>query len=115
MKGKYISAVPKSLEIQPDFEKGLICLGNICAKQNLFDEAIDNYDKILKNDPKNEMCLFNKAYTYFLKKDYQEASKIFGEIINNNPENEEAKIGLGLCYYELKDYDNAIKQFDLNL
>ena len=90
-------------------------MGNFCTKEKKYDEAIDKYNKVLINDPKNEICLFNKAFLLDLKGDSQEALKIYEEILNDHPENEEVKMGLGLCYYKLKDYDNAIKQFDLIL
>ena len=56
----------KALEIQPDFDKALLLKGNLCVGEKKYEEALNNYNKVLEKDPKDDTCLFNKAYVLYL-------------------------------------------------
>ncbi len=57
------------------------------------------------------MYYFNKGYTFFLKKKYEEAKKLF-ESVKNNPEYEsDSHYYLGYISYLLEDYEGASNSF----
>ena len=57
------------------------------------------------------MYYFNKGYTFFLKKKYEEAKKLF-ESVKNNPEYEsDSHYYLGYISYLLEDYEGAIADY----
>jgi tetratricopeptide (TPR) repeat protein len=88
-----------------------IILGNSFLRIFDYDNALNNYNIGLKNDPNNNLCLKNCAYIYEKQEDYINCLKILGNLLNIND-----KDSLILCYYgeileNLGKYDEAVTFF----
>lgn len=60
-------------------------------KQELYDEAIDYYNKALSLSPDDESLLFNLARALFEKGDLENSRKYVSKLLSKNPHHEETK------------------------
>ncbi len=79
-------------------------------------EAIQEYDKVIKAQPKLAEAYFNRGNAYYDLGQHQQAIKDFGQVIRLNPKDAEAYYNRGNAYRRLKqdpaalnDYSAAIK------
>lgn len=79
-----------------------------------YKSAIDDCQKALKIDPKNEIAYIRMADSYFFMENpnYIEAMKNYNEAINLNEKNKTALHNRGFAKKELKDYRGAIDDFN---
>ncbi len=63
----------KVLELQPNHLDAMINIGVACYKLQKFDEAIVQFDQVLKRDPKNAKAYYMKAISYNAKGDFMNA------------------------------------------
>lgn len=97
----FISANPESVA-------GYFHLGELYKQQELFDTAIDEYQKVLHFSKNNIQALDEIARIYFYKKkDKEKALDIYKKIINKNPKNVQAHYGLLSLYIADNDLDNV--------
>ena len=74
-----------ALAIKADYTPASLNLAKIAMGQNKLDEAVGQYDKILKNDPKNLSALVGLAQIAELKKDYAGMVKQLEAAKQRNP------------------------------
>jgi tetratricopeptide (TPR) repeat protein len=79
-------------------------------------EAIQEYDKVIKAQPKLAEAYFNRGNAYYDLEQYQQAIKDYSQAIRLNPKDAEAYYNRGNAYRRLKqdpaalnDYSAAIK------
>ncbi len=60
-------------------------------KQKLYEDAINNYNKAIAIDPKDEILYYNLARAYFEQKDFQNAKKTLQKALELNPNFKEAE------------------------
>ncbi|KLI32681.1 hypothetical protein SZ50_08345, partial [Brachyspira hyodysenteriae] len=77
-----------------------------------YKEAIEDFNEVIKLNPKNEKAYFYKGVLKINLKKYEEAIEDFNEAIKLNPKNEKAYFNIGALKIILERYDEAIK--DLN-
>jgi pentatricopeptide repeat protein len=76
-----------------------------------FDEAIDIFETIKKNDPKNNENLNLLLQAYVEAGRIDEATKTFKLAVENDPGNKTNHYVLGVLYRSIKNYDNAVESF----
>ena len=59
-----------------------------------------------------EKVLWYKGYNYFLKGEYEKATKVYEEVINKEHD-EYGYLLMGILNKRLKQYDDAIKNFNM--
>ena len=96
--------IPKDLLDQLD-------RGNELFANGKYDEAIEEFKKLLKKRPEFYQININIGNAYMKKEDYNTALNYFKKVLNKDPSNVEALISCGNCYVELKDYKKAIEIF----
>ena len=78
---KSIKCFEKILKIKPNHEESLQNLYVNLLKINKFDESIIIINKLLNQNPKHYQALRDKAYIFYLKKDYSNADKLINKAI----------------------------------
>ncbi len=77
---------------------------------NFLDEAMDNYDQILKIDNESYLALYNQGYLLLVyAEQYEEAKLKFNEALSYEPNYVNAYYNRALCSYNLNDFDSARK------
>ncbi len=91
------TAYLKAIEISPhdDFYYNL---GEVLVNLEEWDKAIEIFQKVLKNDPKDGNCYFNIGICYFHKDEINKATDNFQQAINLNPDDIFAHFYLGNIY-----------------
>lgn len=90
-------------------------LGDIYFENEMFKEAILEYQKAYSIDNKNFDSIFKTAETYRNMKDYLKAESTYLNALNINPKSQEAKIGLFWTYYsqdKIEDLINLEKEIN---
>ncbi len=86
-------------------------LGMVYEKQLKFDEAIETFESIVKQEP-TATNYARLGYYYSLKRDYKTAEKRFNKAIEKEPLNSEILYLAALNYIDYEKYDNAKKYLE---
>jgi type IV pilus biogenesis/stability protein PilW len=81
----------------------------------LYDQAIKEYRKIIKDDPDNMAAIFHIGWAYEEKGDFDQAEVFFKKVIELNPEHSDVYNHLGLIQYHRGEWDLALKEFRISL
>ena len=76
------------------------------------DEAIADYDKVIRLDPKYAAAYNNRGIVYQDKEDYDKAINSYDEAIRIDPKLAEAYRIRGTAYQNKREYDRAIADYD---
>jgi len=96
-----------STDIEALFEKG-----NALFDIGKYDEAIDDYDKVLDIDSTVIEALYNKGLALSKLGADDEAIDYFNEVLEINSTDIDGLFGKGIALYELEKYDEAIYYYD---
>lgn len=77
-----------------------------------FDQAIDNYNKILEENPNDTEVYYKRGLAYYHKEFYDHAITDFTKALKLNPKYVEAYNNRGLAFYKKSLYFEAIKDFN---
>ncbi|HJT85719.1 MAG TPA: tetratricopeptide repeat protein [Nitrososphaeraceae archaeon] len=80
--------------------------------QDRYDEAIQNYDKVLRIDPTNTDALNKKGFALYLLDRYDEALQNYDKALQIDPNNTLALSNKGDVLYDLDRYDEALQNYD---
>ncbi len=83
----------------------LIDRGNADYNRGQYESALNNYEKVLQEDPTNQYGLYNKALVFYSKKDYRKSISLARYCVTSNPD-------YGSAYYLLGDDYKFINQLD---
>ena len=84
-------------------------------KAQKFDDALDNYQKLVIEEPDNIQNLYNIANVFYEKKDYEQAKNYYEKVCNsqiNESQKEQATFNYANCFAQLNDLENALKQYE---
>lgn len=102
---KAINLMPYSTEARLGF--------NLPASAALqWDLVIEQYSKILENDPQNTFVNYQLGYIYYDRKQYEDAMKHFEKVVNLYPFGYDGVIMLGWTNYMLGKYKEAKVLFE---
>jgi tetratricopeptide (TPR) repeat protein len=90
-----LETLRKEAEKNPNDTLKLREYADFLAAAHRPDEAIANYEKILKIDPKKKEILFALSFLYYNKGDINEAEKLTNKIIQIDPKDSQALYNLG--------------------
>ena len=76
------------------------------------DEAIADYDKVIRLDPKYAAAYNNRGIVYQDKREYDKAFSDYDEAIRLDPKYAVAYINRGNAHQDKEDYDKAINSYD---
>ncbi|OGF65147.1 MAG: hypothetical protein A2Y62_18295 [Candidatus Fischerbacteria bacterium RBG_13_37_8] len=80
-----------------------------------FEEALDEYEYIMKFDSSNPVVLNNVAFVYYDLNDMAKAVAYNKRCLKINPDFENAHYGLALAYEKTGDYKDAITEWEAYL
>ncbi|MBP9015136.1 MAG: tetratricopeptide repeat protein [Candidatus Atribacteria bacterium] len=121
----------EAVTTKPNFTKAWFWLARTYQEEEMIDEAIWAWKKVVQLEPDNtqakyflEKCEnwkkygkdawenYEQGYLKFENKDYSAAIKLFQQAISINPNMDKAYYWLGMAYFETKDYQNAIRALE---
>jgi tetratricopeptide (TPR) repeat protein len=123
---KKISVEVKEFEKNPDIEiklkkiEGLILTeelknalseGNKLFEEGKYKEAMEVYNKILKDNPEAYIIYLNIGNCYFKMEDYQNAEENYKKVLEKDPNNINAIIGIGNSYLNRGNKEEALKWY----
>ena len=77
------------------------------AKTEL-DEALRNFDQVLKNAATNVVALLGKARILFAQKQYPQSLRLYQQVLQLNPNAQpDPRIGIGLCFWAMNQKEKA--------
>ena len=77
------------------------------AKTEL-DEALQNFDQVLKNAARNVVALLGKARVLFAQKQYPQSHRLYQQVLKLNPNAQpDPRIGIGLCFWAMNQKEKA--------
>ncbi len=82
-------------------------------KKGEYDKAIEELNKSLEFDTKNENAFYGLGNCYYRKQSYEKAVDGYKKAIEINPDFSNAHYGLGTAYSALRMTDEADKEFTL--
>ncbi|NOY75664.1 MAG: hypothetical protein GXP32_07710 [Kiritimatiellaeota bacterium] len=80
----------------------------LAENENKKEAAIWYYEKILEDDPENQVALAKLAYVKAEKGDDEEAVKLINRALVKNPDDVELLQTLAVCYSRMKQYYKAL-------
>lgn len=92
---------PQDNEVRGNYA---LCLHN-CG---FLDRAVEQFDILLKANPKNVIALYNLGTVYLKKMDTEKAKTCFMKVVGIDPKNDLAFIGLSRAYMMSKQEKQAI-------
>lgn len=105
-----------AIEIRPDFIEGHYDKAMFCQENDLLDEALEEYEKIIAIDPKFESAWHNKGYVYLIyKQDFKLAVDYFTKAIEIKPNYVGAYHNRALAWLKLGDLQRARADFNAAL
>ncbi len=109
----------EALDISTNYQPAKQLLTNIRDKyyaygwtffdENLYDYAIDEFEKCIDIDPNYKKAYCNLGVIYIIKKNYSNAIDVLKQAINIDRNFKEAHYNIGLAYLRLGKYDDAKK------
>ena len=79
-------------------------------KNNDIENAIQIYEKILKDDPFNQPSYFQLKNIYNKNSDYKSAINLINSWLKNNPHDLQSELALGEIYFQSQQKETAIKR-----
>lgn len=105
-----------ALQINPNNTNTLYALAKFLQDIGKTDEAIAQYESILKLDKQCKTCCYNLGAIYVeIKKDYKKALEYFTKAIEINSNYLEAYFARGYTYTKLKDKESAKADYSMCL
>lgn len=102
-----------ALRLSPKSTEALYNRGLLFQNMGALDQAIEDYNTILKIDNSDASAHFNLGYIDLAyKKDYQSAISHFTDAIRINNQYLEAFYNRGVCYESIGDLKSAIKDYN---
>jgi tetratricopeptide (TPR) repeat protein len=91
---------------------GFSILGSIYMNKGEYDQAIANFDEVLKLFPKLDSAYATRGLAYFYKGDYDRAIAGYNQAWKLNPTKDIFYENRGGVYFGKGDFDHAIADFD---
>ena len=80
-------------------------------KQNLYEQAITEFNTIIHNEPEWFPAYYNRAIAHANSKHYKEALQDFNYVLSSYPDHADSYFNRGIVYENLGIYANAIQDY----
>lgn len=100
--------ITKALSLNPDLIVAHWALAHSLFTLEKYDEALEEYFKILKINPEHSQTLHSVALIYYHNKDYDNTIKYVKRAIEADPDVPQHHYTLGLGYFGKSNWKNAI-------
>jgi hypothetical protein len=107
--GKFISAVPYKKPKDPKLDLAYTKRGTAYLKKGRYDEAIGEYNKALKINPRSAVAYYNRSVAYTSKGQYDKAVTDCSSALQLNPSDANSYYSRGVSYWHLGSKNEAIK------
>lgn len=87
-------------------------MGNALFNLSWQNEAVEKYLTAVELNPYNFNILNNAGVAYFIKNNYQEATKYFIEALRINPKHDDSRLNLAAAYINLSQFNLALEQLN---
>jgi tetratricopeptide (TPR) repeat protein len=105
-----------ALRIQPESQEALYGRAMFMQESGAYNQAIDDYKKILSLNPSSRDAHYNQGYIALLyQKDYKTALRHFEDALKADPHDAEALYNRGLCNELTGNRDAAKRDFENTL
>lgn len=116
MKDKAIEEFKKAVSLAENYSEAHNYLGTLYLDSGLWDQAIEEFEKALANHLYDTpaMALYNMAWAYYSKKDYNKALTKYQEALSTDPRTSlrpQIEKNIGLIYYDQDILPEAIRHF----
>lgn len=116
MKDKAIEEFQKAVSLDGNYSEAHNYLGTLYMDSGLWDQAIEEFEKALENHLYDTpaMALYNMAWAYYSKKDYNKALAKYQEALNTDPRTllrPQIEKNIGLIYFDQDSLLEAIRHF----
>jgi tetratricopeptide (TPR) repeat protein len=106
----------EAISLDNNYSEAHNYLGTLYSDSRLWDQAIEEYKKALSNYLYDtpSMALYNMAWAYYSKKDYQTALAKYQEALNVDPMTRllpQIEKNVGLIYFDQDNVLEAIRHF----
>jgi len=113
MKDEAIEEFEEAISLDENYSEAHNYLGTLYSERKLWDKAIKEFEKALRNHLYDtpSMALYNMAWAYYSKKDYQTALVKYHEALKVEPLTRLRPLiekNIGLIYYEQNYFTEAI-------
>ncbi|MDD4909338.1 MAG: tetratricopeptide repeat protein [Candidatus Omnitrophica bacterium] len=98
-----------------DSENGHIISGNRYLDRKKYSRALEEFNKALDADPRNEYAYQGLGHLYLQQGKYEQALEAFRKGLRINSRNQYIHQGLGYIYLEQGSYDAAEREFEVTL
>jgi type IV pilus assembly protein PilF len=116
MKDKAIEELKDAVSLDKDYSEAHNYLGTLYSEAKRWDQAIEEFNKALANPLYDtpSMALYNAAWAYYSKKDYQTALSKYQEVLRTEPMTglrPQIEKNVGLIYFDQNNIPEAIRHF----
>ena len=101
----------RALRLNPDQNETRCKLGLLLIRRGMFDDALNEFEMTLKNDPKNALGYEGKGRVFLALEKLEESKQSFREAINLNPESWQSHTYIGIIHDQQGMYDAAISAY----
>ena len=99
----------------PDDPKILLSKAKLLDEKEMYDEAIELLEKLIKLDPKNSNGYWQLGWDFSKKGENEKAIENYKKCIQLDPSNASAHNNVGVGFDRLKKYNEALKAFEMAL
>ena len=96
-----IKKFTEAIQSDPALEMAYMNRANAYRIFGQYEEALEDYNKVIGLNPDNAEAHFNKGMTHHELEEYQEALKEYDSAIGLNPDNAEVHLHRGITHFEL--------------
>jgi tetratricopeptide (TPR) repeat protein len=116
LKDLAIKEFKEAISLKDDYSEAHNYLGTLYSDAELWDQAIDEFDKALANHlyETPAIALYNQAWAYYSKKEYQTALTKYREALDREPITvlrPQIEKNIGLVYFDQSNAVEAIPYF----
>jgi len=104
-----VDILQKKIAAEPLNASLYIKLGDIYKKNELFTEALSQYQKAVNIDESNIDAHLKSGNVYFEFKELEKAEKSYKSVLNLDPNSSKAQLGLFRIYYTKENFEEAGK------
>ncbi len=120
MKDTAIEEFKEAISLDENYSEAHNYLGTLYLDSGLWDQAIEEFEKALGNHLYDTpaMALYNMAWAYYSKKDYNKALAKYQEALNIDPRTSlrpQIEKNIGLIYFDQDSFLEALRHFKKSL